>query len=313
MSMLAYSPDGKFIASVVNSSFCVYTESGNVVYTITQNCHSVEWSQDGRYIAIDARQIWEVASSKMVQVRRLHDDERDRNEYWLGMLEKHNPLHGQRGPWSNQFLLAFARESGAYVWDTQDNTIVKFNQAANVHDTAWSKSKNMLAVASGLSVNIVDMKRKQVVQVLKHPCCSHTMMPEYVRLVRWAPDGFIATVSTDGELRVWNLNGDIVQVYTSPSPVTNCRPHDEPGYVLDLAWAPNGVHLAIVTNDGVRVWNAKQDKVVRTILSDKASSVTWSPDGHKLAYTEGYERRLRICADPLGRDFSSLLSHLFSP
>ncbi len=60
----------------------------------------------------------------------------------------------------------------------------------------------------------------------------------------------------------------------------------DPGWVMSVAWAPDGQTLASASSDySIKVWNAADGTLLRTLEGHTASvwSVAWSPDGEMLA------------------------------
>ena len=60
----------------------------------------------------------------------------------------------------------------------------------------------------------------------------------------------------------------------------------DPGWVMSVAWAPDGQTLASASSDySIKLWNAADGTLLRTLEGHTASvwSVAWSPDGQTLA------------------------------
>jgi WD40 repeat protein len=115
---------------------------------------------------------------------------------------------------------------------------------------------------------------------------TYTHHTKEVYGVAWSPDDkYIASVSEDHTLRVWNP--------TNGRDALDC-PH--PQVVRSVAWSPELAsndfwHLATACDDGkVYLWEVAPDKGQRNLIAefkkghhDRVRSVAWSPDGRYLA------------------------------
>ncbi len=107
--------------------------------------------------------------------------------------------------------------------------------------------------------------------------------------VSWSPDGtMIAAGGVNGLLRVWNAEtGQVVANF----PVLNTS-------IMAIDWKPNSKWLASSGEDNiVRIWNVNDSAfpVGQQIASfqghlDKPMSLSWSPDGTRLASASIYEQ-----------------------
>jgi WD40 repeat protein len=94
----------------------------------------------------------------------------------------------------------------------------------------------------------------------------------------WSPDGTsIATTGSDGAVRIWNAGtGSETFVFTAHTTI-----------VIAVDWSPNGAQIASLDRSGkVYVWDAASGQVLNS-FNVFSSTVTWSPDSQRLAYSAG--------------------------
>lgn len=97
--------------------------------------------------------------------------------------------------------------------------------------------------------------------------------------VAWSPDGKMLANSSGNEVSVWDtLKWEIVQTVGD----------HEPGVVTDLAWNPDGRHLAITGSDSkVSVWDVTTGKQTLSLAKNTSDRgihlVVWTDDGTQIA------------------------------
>jgi len=100
-----------------------------------------------------------------------------------------------------------------------------------------------------------------------------------IKSVAWSPDGSkIASASTVGDTRLWDANtgehigdiGDLTEIQT----------------FNDISWSPDGSKIGASRNKTIILWDANTGKQIGKPITghtDWVRSVTWSPDGSRLA------------------------------
>lgn len=127
----------------------------------------------------------------------------------------------------------------------------------------------------------------------------------------WSPDGrrVASLVASSGQVGIWDAESrELYQLFDEKTPEPTRDPSippDEAGsaprwFYFDVAWSPNGLFLAAVGTEPLRVWDVERQQLVfaptvaatwwigtlnyRQRFSD---FLAWSPDGAFLALAEG--------------------------
>lgn len=161
-----------------------------------------------------------------------------------------------------------------------------------VRGVAWSPDSKTLAVGSEGAVQLWDVATgKQLVSL------QGVESSEQIYQLSWSPDGQLLAAGSDNNIaRVWDIPGRNLQQIL----------HGTDNIVLSVAWSPQGDRLAVGNSDGaVQIWKRSvwqqpstwndpttPGQFRRGRLPDAAYTVSWSPDGDKLAATryDGYVR-----------------------
>ena len=265
VSGVAWSPDGRFLASASHDKTLQVWEASNGKLWLTYGGHSdavrsVAWSPDGRFLASASDdktvQIWEVSNGKRWKTYSGHS---------CGLWAV---------AWSpdGRFLASASRNNTVHVQDASYGALLLtyHGHSDYVVDISWSPDGYFLASAS-------DDKTVQIWEASTGNCrLTYGGHLSRVCAVTWSPDRrFLASVGYDGTMQVWSSSdGQCWLIYDSHS---RC--------VRAVAWSPDGHFLASVGEYGItQVWEASTGKLWLTYsgLYD-VSSIAWSPDGHFLA------------------------------
>ncbi len=265
---VAWSPDGRLVAGAgVNSTWIWNLETGKEI--VLPSGWAVAWGPDGRLLLNDG--VWDL--SKREKVFPLYLGHRSQVACW-------SP-RGDRiasGGSDGSVMLVSGRTGretltlpGAHA-DPADLTI------PTIGSLAWSPDGKRLASAGwDQTVMVWEVETRQLMGTLR----GHK---DQVNSVCWSPDGTrLASASHDRTIRIWDME--------RLEETNTIRGHAAP--VPALAWNPDGTRLASASLDGiVKLWapERRERQVVEhghgRYISGK--SITWSPDGGRLAWVQDH-------------------------
>jgi WD40 repeat protein/serine/threonine protein kinase len=298
---VAYSPDGKYLASGgfdQTVRVCDAT-TGQVVRTFPTNgrCYRVAFSPDGLCLASAGAvkvTVWEMATGRElfsarseVEVAFSHDgrrlafssgsDEGRPRDVKVCELATGKEVLSLKPPAGQVIALAFSPNGRDLVAGSFDGRIQVWEAASGkgrytltagtgpVHSLAFSPDSQRLAAASpeGL-VKVWEAATGK--QVLSLPGHAST-----VASVAFSPDGrFLASAGYDGIVKVWEA-------------ATGREAFNLKGQTC-IAFSPDGQWLASAGADGVKVWQvASQEALTLKGHKEFISTVAFSPDGRLLA------------------------------
>lgn len=177
---------------------------------------------------------------------------------------------------------------------------------STISGVAWSSDGERLATGSkDKTAKVWDGETGMELLTLH----GHT---DAINSIAWSPDGKqLATAGWDDSVMVWDSengeqllklsDGDLYLVDWSADGsrlATICGVWDartgkqlvmlegDSGWVLSLAWNPDGKRLATGTRDEIaKVWDAESGKELLTLIghSGEVETISWNPDGSQLA------------------------------
>jgi eukaryotic-like serine/threonine-protein kinase len=277
VNAVAWSPDGKLIASASDDQTVQICDAKTGATSLTYRGHSAEvyavaWSPNGQYIASAGAdktvQIWNVANGDTIRTFKGHSDQVNAVS-WS----------------SNSNLVASGSDDHTVqVWSITDGSVAMIysEHSAGVLSVAWSPDNTV--IASGSWDNTV--KAFSTIQTqsfaISGTVFDYRGHTAEIYAVAWSPDGkHIASASGDKVVQVGNgTNGSTLFTYTGHTDVVHA-----------VAWSPDGKYLASASADNtVQLWSAqsKQKNTRQTRFTYRGHSntvyaVAWSPDGKRIA------------------------------
>lgn len=278
VSSVAWSPDGRRIASASDDHLVLICDSQHGKTLLTYSGHSapvyaLAWSPNGKYIASagadNTVRVWDAASGKTITI-------------YSGHTDVVNAVS-----WSHQGnrIASGSQDHTVQVWNalTGASVLTYTGHAQGVLAVAWSP--NDAAIATGSWDNTVQAFSMIATQSFKvgGVIFNYGGHSAEVYAVVWSPDGkHLASASGDHLVYVQNgTNGKTIFQFAGHSDV-----------VFAVAWSPDGTYLASASEDNTaQVWSANevQGVVARQSLftynghSNAVYAVAWSPDSARLA------------------------------
>lgn len=283
---LAWSPDGKYIASAsADKTVQVWDAStGKTIISYSKHTEwvkAVTWSPDGTRIASAGADmtvhLWDVMTGRTVLVYRGHSN--------IVTTLAWSP--------NGRYIASGGYDRTIAVWDAftgEDFGFYHGHAPQNmINAVAWSPGGRFIASASDdRTVHIwpvehirgIVFKQKRSFKKSIFVYSGHT---EWVKAVAWSPNGKrIASGSWDNTVHLWDpTNGRFFYIHSAHSSWLNA-----------VAWSPNSARLATASNDGtVHVFDANTGRELftkRTFFTyeghrDDVKAVVWSPDGTRIA------------------------------
>jgi WD40 repeat protein len=269
---LAYSPDGKLLASVADSSLRLWNpDTGEVVREIfspapmpgADAMTGLAFSPDGTLLLAgsyqDVGRVFKVATGELVTTLAGQTN-------WVYAT-------GWNATGTHAFTASW--DGTIRIWDTpgytQRSLITTALTTLRLQTAVWNPTVDELAApdAPGGTVRVWDGSTGTALREL-----TGTAGPVWG--VAYSPDGTrVASTGGDGVVRLWNA-ADGTQ---TASVVVG-------GYLRSVAWSPTGDRIAVAGNSGAGgIWNATSLASAGGDAShgDRTNAIAWSPDGNLIA------------------------------
>jgi WD40 repeat protein len=281
VNALAWSPDGKFIASASDDTFVQVFEAAigtrRLIYRgHTEEVAAVAWSPTGQWIASAGQdrtvQIWNAASGGAPV------------DTYTGHIDRVNSV-----AWSanEHELVSGSDDKSVHVWQfgTGDRLFTFLGHIAGVLCVGWQPNQSSVASGSwdGTLRDWATVQHgnhfKSGAQIFNYG--GHGANEVYA--LAWSPDGtFIASTGADQTVQI--SHGD--DGTPAPPFFTDHRREDHSNRVFAVSWSPDGTSIASGDEDGnVYVWNAAARETVFRYTGHQGAvnAIAWSPDGTFIA------------------------------
>ena len=281
VSSVAYSPDGKHIASAALDGTVKIWAGDTGLEVVKLAGHSlaafaVAYRPDGLQVAsvepikpgVDTIKLWDVASGR--EVKKVKTPEAA-----TGYAVAYSP-DGSR--------IAYGAKDGTVkIWDTATRVETRTFKGHTdlVSAVAYSPDGKRIASASwDNTVRIWDIATGQEVRTF-----TEHHGPVYA--VAYSPDGErIASAGSDGIVKVCDI--------AIAGNVRTLKGHTD--QVYGVAFSPDGSRIASASWDkSVKIWDSSTGSVLMTIRghSDHVQALSYRPDGRRIA-SAGHDKRVRI-------------------
>ncbi len=273
ITSLGWSSLGSLIASgsldktlrIWNQNF----DGTEIIHTLPDGVHAVGWSPDGAYIAAGSGgktaelQIW--SSSSMGGDKPVLTF----NKPSSGTI---NALAWASPDQLNGYYIATGSDDGnvhvlnnGYKGDAIKDVATYKGHKGSVSSLAWSASGSYLA-SGGEDTKVYLWPVPLNGSSSPSGFSQHT---DRITALAWMGDKYLLSGSADKTVLLWSMNGDVLQTYHLPAPVTT------------IAWSTQNV-FAIGTEEGsVLLYNNGETEPFYTLPGDGTAvrSIAWSPDG----------------------------------
>jgi eukaryotic-like serine/threonine-protein kinase len=269
--MLAWSPDGRYLASSsLDETIQIWDAlTGTTVSTHCGNSlqpQALAWSPDSPLLAFTSGLACEI-----IQICDIS----------TGHISTKHPIYSDHAEsiqalaWSpdGHFLASASEDKTVRIWNVTTGRVIFVyrGHSAPVIDVIWSPDGRRLASAS----------EDKTAQAWNATTGSNIAVfyghRDKVNAVTYSPGNtLIASASDDTTVQVWDSStGRKVLIY-----------RDHTGGASSAAWSPNGTSIASSSLDEtVHVWNALTGTTLFTYTghTDWVSTIAWSPDGQRIA------------------------------
>lgn len=262
---VSWSPDSRYLVSgSFDRTVQVWNAmSGDLIWLSRGHLDvvtSVAWSHNGRYIASGSNdgtvQVWDAKHGTHLLTAKGHT----------------NNVHSVVWSSKDTYIASGSMDGTVRIWDAMSaRCLFTYESPAGaVWGVTWSPDGRYIAFASGSTIQVLDVARKQ-------QAWAYTKFAGPVRGVAWSPDGrSIASGSLDYAVRVWNVTDQhLAWTYQRQS-----------GYFYNPSWSPDGKFISCGNQDAkIYILNTKKEREIAIYSNHTGTvyTVAWSPNGRYIA------------------------------
>lgn len=291
---VAYSPDGKYLASgSADKTIKLWeVETGRLLRTLTGHTGdicSVSYSPNGVYLASGSKdetiKLWEVKTGNCIKILTGH----------TGYVQSvtYSP--------DGKYLASAAWDETIKLWEVETGECIKTltGHTGYVESVAYSSDGKYLASASyDKTVKLWEVATGKCIKILS----GHT---DIVRSVSFAPNGkYLASGAYDKTTKIWEVaTGNCVKTLIGSD-----------NHIYSVSYSPDGKYLTRTSVNTTELWEIASGKCIKTL---SGGHIAYSPDG---AYLAAGFSRIEIWKVPtgefikkIGDDSSTVYSVAYSP
>ena len=290
---VAYSPDGKYLASGSGDKTIKLweVETGRLLRTLTGHTgdvYSVSYSPNGVYLASSSSdktiKIWEVKTGNCIKILTGH----------TGYVQSitYSP--------DGKYLASASWDKTIKLWEVETGECIKTltGHTDRIESVAYSSDGKYVASAShDRTVKLWEVATGECVKTLS----GHT---DIVRSVSFAPNGkYFASNSDDETIKVWEVaTGNCVKTLIGSESLSS------------VSYSPDGKYLVSASVGTAQLWEVESGNCIKTLSS---GHIAYSPDGAYLASAYSGIKIFKMpsgeCIKEIGSNSISVYSVAYSP